>query len=70
MSKNEKSEKVKHIKHYSGGGSGAVYGLGLLGALYYFITTAPTFWDGAIGVLKAFVWPAILVYSLLDFLKI
>ena len=50
--------------------SSAVYGIGLIGALVYFIQNAVGFWMGALGVLKALVWPAILVYKLLDFLKI
>ena len=52
----------------SGGGSGscgAVYGLGLIGALVYFIQTATGFWDGVLGVLKALVWPAFLIYKAL-----
>lgn len=47
---------------------GAVYGFGFIGALVYFIGTAPTFWAGALGVLKAIIWPAMLVYHLLKYL--
>lgn len=50
------------------GGASAVYGLGLIGAAVYYIGTAGTFWLGVIGLLKAFVWPAFLVYNLLKFL--
>jgi hypothetical protein len=46
----------------------AVYGLGVIGALIYFISTASSFWAGVLGVLKALVWPAILVYELLKYL--
>ena len=45
--------------------SGAVYGLGLIGAAVYFISHAAGFWLGVLGFLKALVWPAILVYELL-----
>lgn len=48
-----------------GGVSGAVYGLGLIGALVYFIQNADTFWIGALGILKAIVWPAFLIYEAL-----
>lgn len=41
----------------------AVYGMGFLGAAIYFISHAGGFWIGALGVLKALVWPAILVYE-------
>ena len=47
--------------------SDAVYCLGLIGAAVYYITTAPDFWTGALGVLKALVWPAFLVF---EFLKL
>ena len=43
--------------------SGAVYGFGFIGAAVYYISTAAGFWAGAIGVLKALVWPAFLVYE-------
>jgi hypothetical protein len=46
-----------------------VYGLGFLGAAIYFIKTATTFWMGAVGILKAAVWPAFLVYEALQLLK-
>ena len=45
--------------------SGAVYGLGFIGAAIYYISVATSFWMGAIGILKAIVWPAFLVYDLL-----
>ena len=53
----------------SNGSSSAVYGLGFVGALIYFIQHATGFWIGVLGILKAMVWPAILIYKLLEFLK-
>ena len=50
--------------------SSAVYGMGLIGAAIYFIQHANGFWMGVLGLLKAIIWPAILVYKLLEFLKI
>jgi hypothetical protein len=47
------------------GGGDAVYGLGLIGALVYYIQAADGFWAGVLGVLKALVWPAFLIYDLL-----
>lgn len=47
------------------GSSGAVYGFGLIGAAIYFVQHADTFWMGALGLLKAIVWPAYVVYELL-----
>lgn len=49
----------------SGGG---IYGLAFIGAAIYFIQQAATFGEGALGVLKAIVWPALLVYKLFGFL--
>ena len=51
-------------------GAGVVYGLGLVGALVYFIQQSTTFGQGVLGVLKAIVWPAILVYKLLELLQL
>lgn len=47
------------------GGGDVVYGLGLIGALVYYVQAATDFWSGVLGVLKALVWPAFLVYELL-----
>ncbi len=40
----------------------AVYGLGMIGALVYFIGTAESRPDYLLAVGKAVVWPALLVY--------
>ena len=45
--------------------AGAVYGLGLIGAAIYYISAATGFWMGVLGILKAIVWPAFLVYEAL-----
>lgn len=50
------------------GAAGGVYGLGLIGAAVFYIQHADTFWEGALGLLKALVWPAFMVYDALDFL--
>ncbi|MBP6370313.1 MAG: hypothetical protein KA995_00805 [Paludibacteraceae bacterium] len=53
-----------------GASSGAVYGLGLIGAAIYFISQATTFWLGVLGFLKALAWPAFMVYEALKFLGV
>jgi hypothetical protein len=56
-------------KHMGGhGGGGALYGLGFIGALVYYLTTAPSLLAGVIGVVKAILWPAFLVYGVLKFI--
>jgi len=48
--------------------SGAIYGLGFVGAAIYYISNSTGFWNIALGLLKAIVWPAFLVYEVLKFL--
>lgn len=59
----------KKFPHHGKAGGG-IYGLAFIGALIYFLQNAETFWMGVLGVLKAMVWPAILVYEILKYLKI
>ena len=56
----------KHMCHHGSGG--ALYGLGFLGALVYYLTTATSLLGGVFGVIKAILWPAFLVYGLLKFI--
>lgn len=53
----------------AGGVSGGVYGLAFMGALVYYIQHASTFWMGLLGFLKALIWPAFLIYKVMEFLK-
>ena len=46
--------------------TGPLYFLGGLGAAIYYVSTATDFWMGALGILKALVWPAFLVYAALN----
>jgi hypothetical protein len=48
--------------------SGAVYGLGFIGAAIWFISQATGFWIGVLGFLKAIVWPVFLVYDAFKYL--
>ena len=58
-------EQKWHRRHHHGAGGGAVYGLGLIGALVYYFQNAHTFDAFVLGLVKALVWPAILVYQAL-----
>ncbi|MAG20126.1 hypothetical protein CL618_01705 [archaeon] len=62
-----KKEKCGNFASSCGGG---FYCLGVLGAAIYYISTATGFWNGVLGILKAFVWPAFLVFELLKFLGV
>ncbi|MFZ5433210.1 MAG: hypothetical protein ACOZB3_05480 [Calditrichota bacterium] len=50
--------------------SGAIYGLGMIGAAVYFIQHSTGFWMGVLGVIKAIIWPAMIVYKALELLKL
>jgi hypothetical protein len=50
------------------GAADAVYGLGLIGALVYYIQHGHGFWSVVLGILKSIVWPALLVYDALKHL--
>jgi len=52
-----------------GAAGGGVYGLAFIGALVYFIQHADSFGAGVLGFFKALLWPAFLIYKLLEFLK-
>jgi hypothetical protein len=56
-----------HMWKHQAQGS-AIYGLGFIGALVYYLSTAGGFWLGVLGVLKAIVWPALLIFNALKFL--
>jgi hypothetical protein len=58
--------KVRNIHKH--GNNNALYGLGFIGAAIYYIMAATTFWGGVLGVLKAIIWPVLVVYELLAFL--
>ena len=71
MKKNIKESKEKcRCGVNSCGNCGAVYGLGFIGSAIYYISNASGFWMGVLGILKALVWPAFLVYELLKNLGI
>lgn len=66
---NEQENCCKGHRKMNCGGPATVHCLGFIGAAVYFIQNADTFWAGVIGVLKAIVWPAFLVYKFLEYFK-
>jgi len=64
----QQDHREKKVR-YTGGASAPVYGLGLIGALVYYLQHATTILAGVLGFFKAIFWPAMLVYKLLEFLK-
>lgn len=51
------------------GTAGTIYGMAVVGAIVYFIRHAATFGAGVLGVIKGVFWPAVLIYKLLEYLK-
>lgn len=51
-------------------GGGAIYGLGMLGALVYFLQHATSFWGGIIGIFEAIFWPGVVLYKVLELLHL
>jgi hypothetical protein len=44
-------------------GSGAIYGLGIFGALVYFWQQADGFWEHAYAIFEGLFWPAYMVFQ-------
>jgi hypothetical protein len=61
---NDKAQTIKYTSHNS------IYGLGVIGALIYFIQHATSFWMGLVGIVEAIFWPAVVLYKVLELLKL
>jgi hypothetical protein len=62
---NSKASKKKKVDT-SHGSAGALYFVGFIGALVYWMQAAVGFGAVVTGFLKALVWPAYIVYKLLE----
>ena len=72
MSQEIEKPKQKKWKEKMGskhGAFGGIYGLALIGAAVYYIQQADGFWMGVLGILKAIVWPAMLIYKVFTMLN-
>ncbi len=49
--------------------SGALYGLGVIGAAVYYIQHATNLAAGIVGIVKAVFWPGVVLYKVLELLK-
>lgn len=56
-------------KHAGSGAAGTIWFLGFVGSAIYFIQQATSFGAGVIGLFKALVWPAFVVYNLMGLLN-
>ncbi|MBN1168638.1 hypothetical protein JXA63_01990 [Candidatus Woesebacteria bacterium] len=57
--------KKKVVKKH-GGSCGGVWFFGFIGAAIYYLQGATTFVSVVVGLFKALVWPAFLVYNLMQ----
>jgi hypothetical protein len=64
-----KTARCEVGKCFSGGMFQGVYGMAFIGAAVYFLQDATTFGGGALGLLKAIVWPALLIHKVFTMLN-
>lgn len=60
-----KENNLIKINNKKDGAIGSTMFLALIGAAVYFVNQVDGFWNIIVALLKALVWPAILVYNLL-----
>jgi len=48
---------------------GGIYGMAFIGGVVYYIQHATSFWAAVLGIFKAIFWPALLMYKVLELLK-
>jgi len=60
----KKRVHYKYMKDHAG--TGAIYGIGVIGALIYFIQHASSLADGLVGFVMAVFWLAVVVYKVLE----
>ena len=51
-------------------GCGAFYGMGMLGALVYFMVHAGSFSEVILGIFKAIFWPGVVMFRALELLQL
>lgn len=68
--KSDKCEQCCKKGNVGGGsGGGAVYGIGIFGAAFYFFPQAVGISGFFLAIFKTLAWPALLVYQALSMLK-
>lgn len=59
-------DKANKSSHSAAGASGGLYFLGFIGAMVYWMQAVTDFGSVITGILKSLVWPAYIVYKLLE----
>ena len=68
MAKNDVCSDGSNCSKCNSGMFGGFYGLAFVGVAIYYIAQADGFWIGVLGLLKAIVWPAFLMYKVFTML--
>ncbi|OGM74326.1 hypothetical protein A2382_02845 [Candidatus Woesebacteria bacterium RIFOXYB1_FULL_38_16] len=69
LSKN-KDKEYYCCKHKGGGqAGGAVYGIGFIGGIIFFVQNSTSITDALLGVVKAIFWPAFFVYKFFEYIQ-
>ena len=55
------------FKHSNNVSNNTLYGMGFIGAVIYYLSTATTIGAGIFGIVKGIFWPAFVVYELLKY---
>ena len=66
----EKNDCDCKCKFHKGSPSGALYGLGVIGAAVYILQNAHGLTPVVIGLVKAVGWPAVVLYKVLGLLNL
>ena len=61
------TSKVKVVNQ---GPTGYIFFVAWIGALFYFVSQVDGFWNIIVAILKSFVWPALVMYRVLEFLHL
>jgi hypothetical protein len=69
MAEDKPNKEVKVINKYNGPG-GWIFFAAWLGALFYFLEQAHTFTESIMAFLKSVIWPALVLYRVLELLKL
>ena len=64
----KKTNQDCNVNHNHSHSSDAFYGLGVIGAAIYFISSVSGFWPIVLAILKAIIWPVFFVFEALKFL--
>lgn len=62
--------KERTVKVVEKSGPGGLYLITFIGAAFYFVQQSEGFWGFILAILQALVWPAFVVYNVLEILRV